>query len=249
MFTEAFVKSLPSFERYVEPFLGGGAGFFAIRPERALLSDVNPEVVQLYEVLRYHSEELMQALARHQLDHSKAYYYDVRASSPNTRLDAAARTLYLNRTCWNGLYRLNLRGEFNVPIGTKNTVVLPTDDFRLAASLLRNVVLICGDFTPAIDQAGSGDLVFVDPPYTVAHNVNGFVKYNEKIFTWDDQVRLRDALVRASGRGAKVILTNANHVSVRELYRNFGQHIEVYRRSVISGTAAGRSAVSELLVR
>ena len=212
------------------------------------LSDVNPEVVQLYEVVRDHPTELMQALARHQEDHSKDYYYDVRRSSPDTRVDAAARTLYLNRTCWNGLYRLNLRGEFNVPIGTKTAVVLPTDDFHLASSLLQNTLLLCGDFTAAIDQTGSRDLVFVDPPYTVAHNMNGFVKYNEKIFTWDDQVRLRDALVRASARGAKVLLTNANHSSIRELYRGFGQHVEVTRRSVISGTTAGRAAVSELLV-
>lgn len=248
LFTQSFVDSLPAFDRYVEPFLGGGAGFFAIRPKSALLSDVNPEVIQLYEVVRDHPNELMAALAVHQENHSKDYYYAMRASSPASRLLAAARTLYLNRTCWNGLYRLNLRGEFNVPIGTKTSVVLPNDNFELASSILKAADLYCGDFADTIDQTGRGDLVFVDPPYTVAHNMNGFVKYNEKIFTWNDQLRLRDALERANQRGAKLILTNANHDSVRQLYEGFGKHREVSRSSVISGAASHRSKVSELIV-
>lgn len=247
LFTDAFLKALPSFDRYVEPFLGGGAGYFAVKPSRALLSDLNPELIQVYQVVRDQPSELREALIRHHEAHSKDHYYAVRSASPKSALEAASRTLYLNRTCWNGLYRLNLRGEFNVPIGTKTAVILPTDNFEEASKLLQTADIICGDFAKTIDQTGQGDLLFVDPPYTVAHNMNGFVKYNEKIFSWDDQVRLRDALRRASNRGAKIILTNADHVTIHELYNKIARPEVVSRASIISGSAAARGRTTEVL--
>ncbi|UXS00853.1 DNA adenine methylase [Agrobacterium tumefaciens] len=249
LFGEEFVSSLPSFERYIEPFLGGGAGFFAVRPKAAILSDVNGDLINLYRVIRDFPSDLADELRRHQSKHSKDYYYNVRDNKPLEQIAAAAWMLYLNRTCWNGLYRLNLAGKFNVPIGTKSSVLLPSDNFDALSELLTGIEINVSDFEGTVDQAGEGDLLFVDPPYTVKHNMNGFVKYNETIFRWADQVRLRDSLVRAKERGASVIVTNADHASIHELYKGFGKHGIVSRRSVISGKNEGRSSVTELMVR
>src|SRR3546814_553236 len=110
--------------------------------------------------------------------------------------------LYLNRTCFNGLYRVNLKGEFNVPIGTKTSDVLDSDDFRRASEIVgSDVDILCSDFEPMVDAASKGDFLFVDPPYTVTHNYNNFVKYNDKIFRWEDQLRLAEAVRRAASRG------------------------------------------------
>lgn len=249
LFGERFVASLPEFDRYIEPFLGGGAGFFAVRPRAAVLSDINGELINLYRVVRDYPAELEAKLDAHQRAHSKQYYYHVRENKPNDEVSAAAWMLYLNRTCWNGLYRLNLAGKFNVPIGTKSSVLLPSDNFQALSEVLHHAELNVSDFEATIDTAGAGDLLFVDPPYTVKHNMNGFVKYNETIFKWSDQIRLRDSLVRASHRGASIIVTNADHKSIHELYAGFGEHVVVERRSVISGKNAGRSSVTELMVR
>jgi DNA adenine methylase len=249
LFTPEFVQSIPSFARYVEPFLGGGAGFFALEPTRALLSDINEELIELYRVVRDYPGELIVALDHHQAAHSEGHFYRTRSERPKSRIARAARTLYLNRTCWNGLYRLNRRGAFNVPIGTKTAVALPSDNFHQASAFLQSADIVVSDFEFAIDKAGEGDLLFVDPPYTVKHNMNGFVKYNETIFSWSDQLRLKDALVRASRRGASIIITNADHHSVRELYSGFGQQVSLERASIISGKSTGRSLISELMVK
>lgn len=243
------MTTLPHFKCYIEPFIGGGAGFFAIRPPRAILSDVNPELIELYEAMKVAPKDLRECLSRHQAHHSEQYFYKVRSVIPDDRIERAARTLYLNRTCWNGLYRLNQAGDFNVPIGTKTKVILPSDNFEFTAKLLKVAEILQSDFEPVIDRAVEGDLIFIDPPYTVRHNMNGFVKYNERIFSWADQVRLQSAVARASGRGAAIIVTNADHTSVRQLYEGIGLHETINRASVISGKSSGRTITSELLVR
>lgn len=248
LFSPEFIENLPPFTRYIEPFLGGGAGFFCIEPKKSLVSDLNADLITMYECIRDDYKAIVDRLQYHQEMHSQEHYYATRGQMPETRQDQAARFLYLNRTCWNGLYRLNLRGEFNVPIGSKDAVMLPTDDFKYASQLLSNAIIKNCDFEETIAQATEGDLVFADPPYTVAHNNNGFIKYNEKIFSWGDQIRLRDALRAAKSRGAKVIVTNAYHESVRDLYSDGFTLHEVPRQSVISGQSRGRKAVSELLV-
>lgn len=249
LFNKPFIETLPPHRRYIEPFLGGGAGFFAIKPTVALLSDVNVELISLYEVIRDDHVALKDALSVHQERHCSTYYYEVREEEPADKVARAARMLYLNRTCWNGLYRLNRTGKFNVPIGTKTMVLQPSDDFSSTSALLSRATLRSCDFAETIDEATEGDLLFVDPPYTVKHDNNGFVKYNEHIFSWKDQERLKAAIVGAVGRGASVIVTNANHDSVKDLYSGIGRSSVVDRASVISGKSAGRSAVSELLVR
>ncbi|MBA1143294.1 DNA adenine methylase [Mesorhizobium neociceri] len=241
--------SLPSFSgRYVEPFLGGGAVFFENQPKNAVLSDCNWRLIELFVVIRDNLNPFEALMQTHAEAHSTGYYYELRSKQLGTSITRAAQFLYLNRTCWNGLYRENLKGNFNVPIGTKQTVIFDADDFPAWSSALQGTHLKHRDFEEAIDEAEAGDFVFVDPPYTVRHNMNGFVKYNQNIFAWSDQIRLRDALLRAHKRGVAFAMTNADHESIRDLYSGFGRHRQLSRYSVIAGKAAYRSQSTELLI-
>lgn len=233
---------------YFEPFLGGGAVFLRAQPESAVLSDANGRLIELYQVIRDDVTSFVPILSSHAANHSKDYYYSIRSSNFETPVERAAQFLYLNRTCWNGLYRENLKGQFNVPIGTKTTVVFPNDDFDGWSKALSGRKILHQDFEKTIDFAEEGDFIFVDPPYTVRHNMNGFVKYNQNIFAWEDQERLRDALQRAVDRGAAFAMTNADHESIRELYKGIGRHTQLSRHSKIAGNALYRSPSTEILV-
>ncbi len=235
------------FNRYIEPFLGGGAVFFHLRPTNAIIADVNAELIDLYEAIKAHPNELQSRMDQHQALHSHEHYYATRSAVPTGALERAARTLYLNRTCWNGLYRVNLKGEFNVPIGGKTTVVFDGEDFGAISAALAGAEIRCADFESTIDLAKEGDFVFVDPPYTVQHNFNGFVKYNERIFSWADQQRLRDTVQRALARGAAVVVTNADHESVHKLYDGVCEYRSLSRASVLSADAAFRGQTTEAL--
>lgn len=235
------------FVRFVEPFLGSAAVYFSIRPKKALLSDMNADLILLYKQIKKAPDALQRLMNNHQRKHSADYYYAVRAKRPKSDLEAAARFLYLNRTCWNGLYRVNLKGDFNVPIGTKNTVVFESDDFVALAEMLKSATLKCSDFEPIVDGCKEGDFLYVDPPYTVQHNFNGFLKYNERIFNWADQMRLRDALVRAKARGVAIAATNADHDSIHTLYAGVGEYHQLKRHSVLAGDASKRRETTEAL--
>lgn len=235
------------FGTYFEPFLGSGAIFFSLKPKKAYLSDTNNDLIELYQVIREQPEQFTQSLLIHQNNHSKEYYYQIRDSSPKTRLQKAARLLYLNRTCWNGLYRVNLKGRFNVPIGTKSSVILETDDFISTSKLLRRAEIVCKDFEEVINITKHGDLLFVDPPYTVQHNTNNFIKYNEKIFSWGDQIRLKETLLKAKARGVQIIVTNADNPSIIELYSDIGKYYQLKRHSVLSGNPSKRGPTTEAL--
>jgi DNA adenine methylase len=233
---------------YYEPFLGSGAIYFSLRPDSAVLSDLNGDLINAYASIRDDAMRVSMELRRHHRLHSKDHYYAVRAKNLRAQHTRAAQFIYLNRTCWNGLYRVNLAGTFNVPIGTKTNVVLDTDDFEASAELLSRATLHCRDFQATVDLARANDVIFADPPYTIHHNHNGFIKYNENIFSWQDQIRLRDSLVRARARGAKVIMTNANHESVRALYAEGFTLTPVSRMSVIAGSSTARKVYEELLI-
>lgn len=237
------------FNRYFEPFLGSGSVFFSMPEMQCVLSDINEELITTYKAIKNDWIRVEKALKKHAREHSDEYYYKVRSSKPEKNHTRAARFIYLNRTCWNGLYRVNLKGEFNVPRGTKHSVLLDADDFGRVANRLSACEILCQDFEETISRAGRGDFVFVDPPYTVNHNLNGFLKYNEKIFCWQDQIRLRDALVSAMRRGAMITVTNADHSSIHELYRGCGEILTLKRASVISGKVVSRKPTTELLVR
>tara|TARA_B100000965_G_scaffold263886_1_gene222789 strand:- start:5528 stop:6370 length:843 start_codon:yes stop_codon:yes gene_type:complete len=249
-FAARFLELIPEhYDRYVEPFLGSGAVYFALKPDCALLSDINDDLIDCYIALRDAPSEVEKILNKHHNKHCKKYYYDVRKSKPKNKIQKAAWFIYLNRTCWNGLYRVNKQNQFNVPIGTKTNVILPTDDFTYIGSTLSTATILHQDFEKTIDATGRGDFVFVDPPYTVKHNHNGFLKYNDKIFSWEDQIRLRDSINRAAKRGAKILLTNANHHSVNEIYSGIGEHLVVSRASVLAGSSQHRTRTEELVIR
>lgn len=246
---ERHLEQFPEFSgKYIEPFLGGASVFFKLRPNIAVLSDANPRLIECYEQIRDNPTGIRNLLDLHQKAHSTDYYYRVRAEQYSAALERAAQFLYLNRTCWNGLYRVNKRGEFNVPVGTKSSVLLSTDDFEAISQLLKKAILKCSDFEPIIDGARPGDLIYIDPPYTVQHNFNGFVKYNEKIFGWTDQIRLRDAVASAARKGVRAVVSNAAHESVIRLYENVGEIFPVKRSSVLAANGAKRGVVDEIMV-
>lgn len=237
-----------TYNRYIEPFLGSAAVFYHLKPNSAILADSNGALIDTYKAIRNDWRSVDRELKKHHRKHNKQYYYKVRDMQPRTAHTSAARFIYLNRTCWNGLYRVNQDGWFNVPIGTKTNVVLPTDDFERNARELRRARLVESDFEPIIDSATRDDLVFVDPPYTVKHNLNGFIKYNEKLFSWDDQVRLHDCLLRADAAGAKIVMTNADHRSIRQLYKGGFRISRLKRHSKLAADSSNRGVIGELLI-
>lgn len=236
------------YRRYVEPFLGSGAIFFHVAPEKSVLSDQNSGLINLYSCIKDNWRKVDALLRAHAARHSADHYYEVRSSDPSGRFNQAARFLYLNRTCWNGLYRENLKGEFNVPKGTKDSVLFPDDDFHDIAVRLANAKLSSCDFATTLSSTRDRDLVFIDPPYTVKHNNNGFLKYNEKIFSWADQERLSKILKAKANNGATFIITNAYHDSVLDLYSGFSSIRRVSRASVLSGKSEFRGETDEALI-
>lgn len=233
------------FATYYEPFLGGGALFFALAPQNALLSDVNSDLILMYTQVRDNLDEVLTRLRR--MPNSEADYYRVRASSPRHPAVRAARLIYLCTLSFNGIYRQNLRGEFNVPYGYK-THVEPCDVEKLAqiSEILQGREIIEADFENAVETAGRGDFAYFDPPYTVAHENNGFVKYNAKIFSWSDQERLASLALRLKRRGCSVLISNADHPSIRSLYRRFDVY-PISRHSVMSASSEFRRPVNECL--
>jgi DNA adenine methylase len=239
---EAFPRKA---KRYYEPFLGGAAVFFAFRPEKAILSDTNPELVNCYVQVRDNPDQLLRALRR--LHNTEANYYRVRSQEPTNLINRAARLLFLTTLSFNGIFRQNLEGVFNVPYG-KKIHLNPADGQRIVAASggLQGAKIICSDFEEATDTARKDDLVYFDPPYTVAHGNNGFLKYNAKIFSWDDQVRLAKTAQRLSERGCFVFVSNADHASIRSLYRGFKTKV-LQRHSKIAASSSFRKAITECL--
>jgi DNA adenine methylase len=232
-----------AFGRYYEPFVGSGALFFAIQPPKATLSDTNSELINLYIQVRDRPDELIGALKGFR--NTQNDYYKVRDSSPRLPLTRAARFLYLLNLSFNGIHRVNLQGVFNVPYGFKTH--LPTFDetrIRSTSKALSGVTLRTADFAGATARAKKGDLVYFDPPYTVAHAHNGFVKYNEKIFSWNDQLRLAELARTLVKRGCHVFVSNADHSSVRALYRGFRMS-RIRRFSVIAASSEFRRELTE----
>jgi DNA adenine methylase len=234
--------------KYIEPFLGGAAVFFALSPENAYLSDANEELVKTYNRVKNDRLKVEKRLARYHKKHDSTFYYKVRAQSPTDPIARAVRFLYLNRTCFNGIYRVNKNGEFNVPIGSKDAVSFEDGYLEKVAQTLKNARIRRRDFAVAIGKANKGDFVFIDPPYTVMHNNNGFVKYNAQLFSWTDQARLATAIKEASERGALIMMSNADHASVKALYRGFGTHHILTRTSILAGNPGWRRSATELLV-
>lgn len=242
---EIFPKT---YQRYIEPFLGGGSVFFHLHPHVSILSDSNAALINAYSCIKTSPHAIDMRLKLLHRSHCVRQYYKIRDSTPPTNVEEAIRFIYLNRTCYNGLYRVNRAGEFNVPIGTKLEVKYPNGYLDKISKILSLAELLTSDFEAVVDMARTEDFLFIDPPYTVMHNNNNFIKYNASLFSWKDQVRLAAAIRRADARGALIMLSNADHSSIRELYANFGTHRHLNRSSVLSGTVSHRRMTTELII-
>lgn len=243
------VDSLPSqFATYHEPFLGSGALFFLLSPTRASLSDRCSELIEVYKATRDGVSAIIRYLRPLQPD--REVFYAMRNRRSRGRLKRAAEFMYLNKTCWNGLYRVNSEGRFNVPYGMpKTTFIADFANLRACARALQvdGVRLQACDFETALESVEPGDLVYLDPPYVNGHNNNGFVDYNEILFSWEDQKRLAKRARQLAEAGAYVIVTNAHHYEVLELYRGFACQT-LGRVSTLASNPGRRVPVREALL-
>lgn len=234
--------------RYYEPFLGGGAVFFALQPTRATLSDINPDLMVAYQAVRDEVESVIERLRR--LRFGPATFYKIRAQSPSRLTPAAqaARTIYLNRTCFNGLYRVNAAGQFNVPFGRyERPTLCNADNLRRVSRALRRCWLRKQPATALLRQCRRGDVVYFDPPYDPVSRTASFTGYARGGFGRDAQAELAEVFDRLATRGVHVVLSNANTAFIRQLYRRFCL-TQVPARRAINCAAHGRGPVSELLI-
>ncbi|MHB8793256.1 MAG: DNA adenine methylase [Thermoleophilia bacterium] len=236
------------YNNYFEPFLGSGSVFFFLNPDKAFLGDTNSALIETYDAIKTNWKLVFRYLKEHHENHSCEYYYQLRSLKLKSISTRAAQFIYLNRTCWNGLYRVNKNGLFNVPIGTKTSVVFDNDCFEKISEILQKTKLYKDDFEKLINKSKKDDLIFADPPYTVRHNNNAFIKYNEKLFSWADQERLFYALTRAKKRGVKILGTNACHQSLISLYKDDFDIRVVSRNSLISSNPKTRTKYEELVI-
>lgn len=239
--------------RHVEPFVGGGALFFAQLPERALLCDVNPDLINTYEAVRDDVSSVIRALEKLARGHGKERYYEVRERYNERRqkgaAERAAMFIYLNKTCFNGLYRVNRRGEFNVPMGRyANPTILDVDGLYAASSALAKAELKCAPFERLLSDARPGDFIYLDPPYEPVSRTANFTAYAQDGFTQDDQRRLRDVFRELDRRGAKLMLSNSDVPFIRDLYRGYRIDVISAPRAV-SCDATTRGPVNEVVVR
>lgn len=241
---EIIPKMPKNYGRYIEPFFGGGALFFAVRPESGIIADSNPELVNLYRSVAKDVEAVIDYLRL--LQNTEEIFYLVRALDWTTlpSSQAAARTIFLNRTCFNGLYRVNRSGGFNVPFGRyKNPKILDEDSLRAASVLLRQTTILLGDYKTVLQEnAKAGDFVFLDPPYLPVSEYADFKRYTKEQFYEEDHVELAAEVQRLHELGCHVILTNSNHPLVHEQYRQFPIEVIQTKRYI---SCQGKSRTGE----
>ena len=211
-----------------------------------ILTDVNHDLIQCYVQVRDNVEGVIEYLRGYK--NEKDFYYQIRELVPGNEVEKAAQVIFLNRTSFNGIYRVNLKGTYNVPYGFKQYATLfDFDNLRSVSKLLFGTKIATTDFEISLKGVKTNDLVFLDPPYTVAHGNNGFVKYNQKIFAWQDQERLASTVKMIVENDAHFILTNAGHSSIDSLFSETGEKTEIGRYSVIGGTKAKRDVINEYI--
>lgn len=236
--------------RYHEPFLGGGAVFFYLSPREAILSDSNPELIHAYRMVRNNLGVLMTSLDVHKARAAeKSYFYDVRMMCPDNLSPAsrAARMIFLNKTCFNGLYRVNSKGRFNVPFGGYRHPTLYGRNLQLASTALQSAQLHAEDFRLACKRPGRGDFVYLDPPYHPLSETSAFTDYTREGFGRRDQEDLAAIYRALDHRGCKVMLSNSSTPWLRELYQEYYQ-VTLKAKRAINCKGTGRGAIDELLV-
>ena len=245
-YVQELIKDL-EYNNYHEPFMGGASVFFSIEPpQRSFLSDVNNELVEAFCAVRDNPQRVIGYLKEYKVDSES--YYAIRESSPRGKYQRAARFLYLNTYSFNGIYRVNQQGKYNVPYGHRENVSINYDRLLEASERLKNVEVKCQDFEASKTLIQQGDLVFLDPPYTVSKEANSmFIKYNSKLFSLDDQYRLARLVDYIIDQGAYFILTNAAHEKIMEIFQGKGRLITRERNSLIGVKKAYRGKVQEFI--
>lgn len=241
-----FIIGENTFNNYHEPFLGGASLFFALNPpNESFLSDVNSELIETYINLRDFPENVISELS--EFKNSESFYYKIRRDKNQNPIFKAARFIFLNQTSFNGIFRVNLLGVYNVPYGFRKKPFYDPILLREVSNRLRNTHLICCDFAETLQNIAYGDLVYLDPPYTVSHSNNGFIKYNQKLFSLEDQQRLSEFIDQIREIGAFYMLSNAYHPKIYEIFNKNEKIITLERASLIGGKNATRGKVKEYL--
>ncbi|KIO63536.1 DNA adenine methylase [Caldifermentibacillus hisashii] len=240
---------------YYEPFLGGGAVLFDLQPKKAVINDINSELINTYLVIKNNVDELIEDLRKH--ENTSDYYYKIRdldrdknRFSKLSDVEKASRLIYLNKTCFNGLFRVNSQGQFNVPFGRyKNPNIVNEFVLRAVSHYLNNneVKILNGDFADAVSSAKKGDFVYFDSPYDPVSETASFTGYTLGGFNKDEQIRLRDLFVDLDKRGCKVLLSNSATDFIKDLYKDY--HIEIVSATRnINSIATKRGKIDEVLV-
>lgn len=248
------LKNMPkSYNRYFEPFIGGGALFFELQPDNAYISDMNEELINLYSVVRDSVDELIEDLSKHEV--SKEYFLEIRnidrteEYSELSNIERASRFIYLNRTCFNGMYRVNSKGEFNVPFGHyKNPRIVDEKNLINCSNLLQRTEIRHSDFSEILTKVQEGDFVYFDPPYVPLNETSSFTSYTKDGFDIDMQFKLRDVCDELDSMGVKFMLSNSDTKLVNELYANY-EIKKVFAFRQINANADGRGKITEVLVR
>ena len=249
-------KRLPEkFNNYYEPFVGGGSVFIHLQFSGMTVNDINSELINVYTQIKNNPTRLIKKLKEHK--NEEEYYYEIRNKDKDkkkfnkmSKLDKASRFIYLNRTCFNGLYRENSNGEFNVPFGKyKNPIICDEETIRSLSKMFKekNVTFLNEDYLEIIKMAGKDDFVYLDPPYDVV-NATSFTKYSKNDFSRDDQKKLKEALDELDKRGGKFLLSNAKTDFIEDLYKDYTIDIVEASRN-INSDASGRGKVEEVMVR
>ena len=248
------LKNMPkTYNRYFEPFIGGGALFFELQPDNAYISDMNEELINLYSVVRDSVDELIEDLGKHKV--SKEYFLEIRnidrteEYSNLSNVERASRFIYLNRTCFNGMYRVNSKGEFNVPFGNyKNPRIIDENNLLNCSDLLKKTEIKCADFFEILNKVRKGDFVYFDPPYVPLNETSSFTSYTKDGFDIDMQFKLRDVCDELDSMGVKFMLSNSDTKLVNDLYANY-EIKKVFASRQINANADGRGKITEVLVR
>ncbi|MHA7733988.1 DNA adenine methylase [Nitrosopumilus sp. S6] len=254
-------ENLPkSFGTYYEPFIGGGALLFHILSERdgqkCSISDLNSDLVLAYTTIRNRIDDLISSLKNHERNYqkdSKSYYYAVRESNPRSEIEKTSRLLFLNRTCFNGLYRVNSKGKFNVPLGRyTNPNIVNEDNLRSVSSILQSskVAIKCRDFEAVLRDAKKDDLVYFDPPYQPVSDTANFTSYTNKDFTDKDLERLAELCNKLDSKGCKVLLSNSDSKQVSDMFSGKPWKInKIQANRSINSNSKKRTGHFELLIK
>ena len=222
------------YNKYIEPFIGGGALYFALAPEKAVICDSNPELTHVYQTTADDVERLILRLKKYKTDTESFYKERARNRNRLRPVGRAARTIYLNKTCFNGLYRVNRAGQFNVPYGRyKNPNVCREEELRAASLLLKTSTIVTGDYQETLKRyAEKGDFIFIDPPYMPVSKYADFKRYTKEQFYEADHAELAKEVKRLHGLGCHLLITHSNHPLIHDLYKEFEIHIFPTRRNI-----------------